>query len=163
MSTQINTRAAALAEQFENANNALIATIEGCTDEQVRQVCEGEGWSVAVAAHHIAATHTALGQLVQMLANGQGLPPITMEMIHAGNAKHAEEFASVSRDEVLSALRTNGATAAAIVRGLSDEQLDRSAPMELAGGALWSAADIIERIMIEHPLDHGKSIKAALA
>ena len=162
MSTQVNTRAAALAEQFEGANNALIATIEGCTDEQFRKVCDGENWSVAVAAHHIAMTHTALAQLVQMLANGQGLPPITMEMIHAGNAKHAEEFASVSRDEVLTALRINGAAAAGVVRGLSDEQLDRSAPMELAGGALWSAADIIQRIMIEHPLDHGKSIKATI-
>lgn len=156
-------RAEAFAAAFEQANDAVIAAVEGCSEEQVRTICEGEGWSVAVAAHHLATGHEALAGFVQMLASGQQLPPITMEMIHAGNAQHAEEFASVGRDACLAALRTNGAAAAAVVRGLSDEQLDRSAPMTFAGGASWSAADLIERVLIGHALEHGASIKATLA
>lgn len=156
-------RSAALASAFEQANDAVIAALEGCSEDQVRTICEGEGWSVAVAAHHLATGHESLAGFVKMMANGEQLPAITMDMIHAGNAKHAEEFASVSRDACLTALRTNGAAAAALVHGLSDEQLDRSAPMTFAGGAPWSAADLIERVMIGHALDHGKSINAALA
>lgn len=156
-------RSEALATAFEQANNAVIEALEGCTDEQARAICDSEGWSVAVAAHHLAAGHEALAGFAQLVADGKELPPVTMEMIHAGNAKHAEEFASIGRDESLAALRTHGATAAAMVRSLSDEQLDRSAPLALVGGETWSTADIIERILIGHPLDHGKSIQAALA
>ena len=156
-------RSEALATAFEQANSAVIEALEGCTDEQARTICDSEGWSVAVAAHHLATGHEALASFAQLVADGKELPPITMEMIHAGNAKHAEDFASIGRDECLAALRTHGAAAAAMVRGLSDEQLDRSAPLALVGGATWSAADVIERILIGHPLDHGASIKAALA
>lgn len=156
-------RAAALATTFEQANDALIAAVEGCTDEQVRQICDAEGWSIAVAGHHVAASYGSLGGLAQLLAKGQELPAITMDMIHAANAQHAEEFASIGRDETLAELRTQGADAAALVRGLTDEQLDRSAPMAFASGASWSTADIIERILIGHPLDHAKSIQATIA
>ena len=60
-------------------------------------------------------------------------------------------------------LRTEGRAAVEMVRGLSDEQLDRTAPMAFAGGAEWSAADVIERVLIGHPVQHGASIQAALA
>ena len=155
-------RATALATAFEHANDALIAVIEGCTDDQVQKVCEAVGWSVAVAAHHVAASHASLGGLVHLLANNLEMPAITMEMIDAGNAEHAKQFASVGREETVAELRTQGAAAAAAVRGLTDEQLDRSAPMAFAGGASWSTADIIERILIGHPLEHAESIKATI-
>ena len=156
-------RATALATAFENANNAVIASIEGCSAEQWASTCQEEGWPVAVAAHHVAATHPSVMGLVQLIADGKEMPAITMDMIDAANAQHAQEFANVSRDETLEALRREGAAVTSALRALSDEQLDRTAPMAFAGGQMWSAADVIERILINHPVGHGASIKAALA
>src|SRR5215212_11947043 len=133
-------RAAALADAFESANNQVIAAVEGCTPDQWGRTCQDEGWSVGVAAHHVAVNHPIIAGLVQLVANGQPLPAITMEMIDAGNAQHAQEYANVSRDETLELLRRDGAAAASMVRGLTDEQLDRTAPMAFAGGQEWSAA-----------------------
>jgi hypothetical protein len=154
-------RAAALAAAFEQANNDVIATVEGCSPDQWGRTCKDEGWSVAVAAHHIAISHPGIFGLVQLIANGQDVPPITMEMIHAGNAQHAIEHANADRDETLGILHREGQATANAVRALTDEQLDRTAPMAFAGGQLWSAADLIERVLIGHPVQHGLSIKTA--
>jgi hypothetical protein len=156
-------RAADLASKLESANAAVIAAVERCSNEQLGKTCEGEGWPVTVAAHHVATTHASVAGLVQLIANGQPLPAVTMDMIDAANADHAKNFANVSREETLAALRTEGRAAVEMVRGLSDEQLDRTAPMAFAGGAEWSAADVIERVLIGHPVQHGASIQAALA
>ena len=156
-------RGTALASAFENANNELIAAVEACTDEQWRRTCSEEGWSVGVTAHHVAGSHQPLAGFIQMIADGQQIPPVTMEMFDAANAQHAQEHANCTRAETLELLRTGGQAAAATVRGLTDEQLDRSQPMTFAGGQPWSAGDFIERVLIGHPLQHGASIKAALA
>jgi hypothetical protein len=48
------------------------------------------------------------------------------------------------------------------VRGLSDEQLDRTAPLPLANGAVVSTQNLIEGgVLIEHATAHLASIKAA--
>lgn len=156
-------RADALASAFERANNAVIQAVEGCSADQWRAICKDEGWPVGVAAHHVAASHSSLLGLVQLVANGQEVPPITMEVIDAANAQHAQEFAHVSREETLELLHRDGATVASTLRGLTDEQLDRTAPMAFAGGQAWSAQDLIERILIHHPDQHAASINAATA
>jgi hypothetical protein len=154
-------RAAALATAFEDANNEVIAAVEGCSADQWAATCKDEGWSVEVAAHHVAVNHPIIAGLAQLVANGQPLPSITMDMIDAGNAQHAQEYANCTQAETLGLLRTQGQAAADMVRGLSDEQLARTAPMAFAGGQPWSAADLIERILIHHPQQHAASIKAA--
>jgi uncharacterized damage-inducible protein DinB len=156
-------RAAALATAFENANNELIAAVEACPDEQWRQTCSEEGWSVAVTSHHVGIGHQPIAGFIQMMANGQPIPPVTMEMFDAANAQHAQEHANCTKAETLELLRTGGQAAAEMLRGLTDEQLDRSQPMAFAGGQSWSAADMIERVLIGHPVQHGASVKAALA
>ena len=155
-------RADALAAAFERANNDVIAAVEQCSDDQLRIACEGEGWSVAVVAHHLALSYPSIAGMVQLVADGQPLPPLTEEMLDTFNAQHAEEFADVSRDETLQLLRREGQAAAERVRDLGDEQLDRAAPMPFAGGQPWSAADLIERGLIGHPVEHGQSIRTAL-
>jgi hypothetical protein len=155
-------RAAALAAAFESANNDVIAAVEGCTPDQWGRTCADEGWAVATAAHHVAINHPMILGLVRLIANGQEVPAITMEMIDAGNAQHAIEFANADRDETLSILRREGKATADAVRALTDEQLDRTAPMAFAGGQHWSAADLIERVLIGHPTQHGLSIKTAV-
>jgi len=100
---------------------------------------------------------TAISGLVTLIAKGQPLPGLTMDMIHAGNAKHAQEFANVSKADTLALLKENGAKAAAAVRGLSDAELDKSGT--LLGGSM-TAVQAIEGIMINHVNEHLGSIKA---
>jgi hypothetical protein len=159
----VSERAAALATAFENANDDLIAAVEGCSPDTWGRICTNEGWAVAVAAHHVAVSHPSVLGLVQLVANGHEVPAITMDMLDARNAQQAQEFANVSREEAQEALRANGKEAADAVRSLSDEQLNRTAPMAFAGGQPWRAADLIERILIGHPVEHGQSVKATIA
>ena len=47
-------RAEQLAAQFETVNDEVIALVTECTDEQWRQPCASEEWSIGVVAHHNA-------------------------------------------------------------------------------------------------------------
>jgi len=151
-----------LADRFESANNDVIAAVEGCSDDQWRKTTNSEGWSVGVVAHHIASSHEPVAGLVRLVATGQPLPNLTMDMIHAGNAQHAQEQANCTREETLALLKSGGEAAASILRGLSDEQLDRAAPLALLGGKEVSANQLVEMVMIGHPVQHLESINSAL-
>lgn len=150
------------AAQFEAINDAVIAAITGCTDEQWRQPCASEGWSVGVVAHHIAVVHRAFTGLTETLAAGEMLPPrSSMEVAHRSNARHACDYAAVDKPETLDALRTNGATVAQRLRSLGDEQLDRTAGV--FGGRELSVAQVVEGIVIGHAEVHLASIRATIA
>lgn len=152
-------RTEALARQFEATNEEMIAAVEQCSGDQWVAVCASETWPVGVTAHHVAASHQPVASLAQAIANGQPLPPLTVEMLNAGNAKHAQEFANCTKEETIALLRDGGTQAAAIVRGLSDEHLDRSAPVF---GNEMSAQQVIEGILIGHPKSHLESMRAAM-
>ena len=155
-------RGQALAEAFTAANNQVITLVEGVSDEQWRNICEGETWSVGVTARHIAASHAGIAGFVRAVAEGQGPPPLDPAAIHQGNAEHAHAHANCTRAEVLDLLRTGGAEGAATLRGLTDAQLANSTPIAFAGGQPWTAAEIAERIMIGHMQMHLPSIQAAI-
>ena len=156
-------RAAALARQLQEQGDQLVSLIEGCSEAGWRTVCAAEGWTVGVTAHHLADGHLPAGvQFVELLVNGQPLPPITMEQIDQMNAEHAVAQANCTRPETLAALRRNAARAVEFVGGLSDEQLDRSAPLAAAGGATVSAEQLIQMILIQSSGEHLTSLRAAL-
>ncbi len=149
-------RARTLAERFEQANRELIHTVEGLSDAQWRTKTAGEGWSVAVVAHHVAGGHAALSGLVQKIANAEPVA-VDMDALHKRNAEHAVQHAHTTKAETLALLRQNGAAATAAVRGLGDAQLDR------VGGSMgMTAAQVIERILIGHVVDHHGSIRKAI-
>jgi uncharacterized damage-inducible protein DinB len=152
-------RGRSLAQGFDQANSALIATVEGLSDAEWRAATVGDGRSVGVVAHHVAESHRQIAGLAQAIAAGREVPPITMDMIHQGNAAHAARHANCTKAETLALLRQNGAAAAAIVRGLGDPELDRSAA--LAMGTM-SAAQVIERILIGHVQDHHGTIRKTI-
>jgi len=154
-------RAEALAAKFEAANNDVIATVEAASDEHWAAVCAEEGWPVGVVAHHIGSGHTPITGLVQALAAGVDFPAITMDQIDQSNKDHAVEFASVTKDEVLEALRSGGAAAVGAVSGLSDEQLDKSSTI-LAGAPEMSVEQVIENLLIGSATGHLASIKKSI-
>ena len=153
-------RARTLAHQLEQANHGLIATIEGLSDAQWTAKTPGDGRSVGVVAHHVAVSHKAVAGIAGAIAHGQAVPPITMEMIHEGNAQHAAQHAHCTKAETLALLRQNGAAAVAAVRGFGDAELDRTATFPIG---TMSVAQVVERIMIGHAHDHHGTIKKALA
>ena len=64
-----------------------------------------------------------------------------------------------ARMDVIAELRHQGAAAASLVRGLSDEQLDRAGELL---GRQRRARDVIEGILISHVRNHLGSIREAL-
>jgi hypothetical protein len=152
-------RAQTLAHQLEQANNALIATIEGLSDAQWHAKTPDDGRSVGVVAHHVAVSHKAVAGLAGAIAHGQAVPPITMEMIHEGNAKHAAQHANVTKAETLALLRQNGAAAVSAVRGFGDAELDRTASFPIG---TMTVAQVVERILTGHAQGHHGTIKKAV-
>jgi hypothetical protein len=155
-------RAEALASQFEAAYNELIAAIEACTDSQWHTRCPDEERSVGVVAHHVAGALRAAAGWVRTVVAGQPLPPLTAEYIDQLNAQHAERHSGHSRDETVALLRQNGQEAAALVRGLSDDELDRTGSAPLFGPTPVTAANIVKGTLIAHTKQHLRSIRAAL-
>ena len=153
-------RAKTLAHQLDQANQALIATIEGLSDAQWQAKTPGDGRAVGVVAHHVAASHKSVAGLVGAITHGKAIPALTMDMIHAGNAAHAAQHAHCTKAETLTLLRDNGAAAVATVRGLSDADLDRTATLPM--GTI-TVTKLVEMVLIGHAADHHGSIRRAIA
>ncbi|HZQ39123.1 MAG TPA: DinB family protein [Dehalococcoidia bacterium] len=152
-------QAETLAAKFQQENDALIAAIEGLSDAQWQALTNEEGWTVAATAHHVAGGHQAIAGLVQAHANGQG-QPVSFAALNEGNAQHARQFKDASKSEVLELMRSGGTAAAAIVHGLSDEQLARTGQFADALPAM-PVQNMIEMILIGHVQGHGASIRNA--
>ena len=153
-------QALALAQRFEQANDQAVRVVHACAQEQWRTHHAAENRTVNVLAHHIAIGHQVIAEWVQGIATGQPLPALTMDSFTAPNAQHALQYANVTKPEVIAELRLQGAAAASLVRGLSDEQLDRAG--ELLGSER-RARDVIEQILIGHVHNHLGSIREALS
>ncbi len=154
-------RAEALAAQFERLIGELMAEIEQSSDKQWRLNCKDEGWSVAVTAHHIAAGTSRIAGGVRIIASGQPFPLFTGEQVDKLNEQHTRQHGDCTRKETLELLRRDVPSAVSLVRGLSDEQLSRSATVFATAPPLTSE-QFIQRILIGHAVGHLESMRAAL-
>ncbi len=154
-------KAESLARQFETKANEATTVFERLSDADWKKVTAAEKWPVGVTAHHIAASHAMLAGVVKMLADGKPGPNIQMDMIHAGNAKHAQEFAGFTKAETLALHRANVAAAAATLRSIDDADFDRSGNV-LAGMPAMSAGQLASGLLCKHIEDHLGSIKATV-
>jgi len=156
----MSARAEELATQFEQANESLVQAIQPMSDAQWAAQTPEEGWSVAVAAHHAAASAEPLTYFVQCASTGQPLPPITPERLNGINAQHATDFANVSKQDVVAAVNKNVPVTAALLRSLSDEQLQKAADTPFMMGGM-TTEQIIQNILIGHVRGHLASIQRA--
>jgi len=154
-------RAETLAKQFETKAAEMSTAIEQLNDGDWKKVTSAEKWSVGVTAHHVARGHEAIAGLVKTVASAQSVPNLTMAMIDDMNAKHAQEHANCTKAETLALHQKGAAAAAAMVRGLSDTDLDRSGVV-LTGMPAMSAQQAIEGILINHINGHLGSIRATV-
>src|SRR5205085_12443649 len=130
-------------------------------DADWKKVTAAEKWPVCVVAHHVAQAHTGIGGIVKAVAGGQSSGNVSMDDIHAMNAKHAVEFANCAKADTLKLHKDNAAGAAALVRGLSDADLDRSGAV-LKEMPAMSTEQVIQGILINHVAEHLKSIRATV-
>src|ERR1700730_13948323 len=101
------THAETLAAQFEAATNDAIQEVRNCSDAKWRLAMPNDGRTVGVVAHHMATGDLPILGLVQAIASGQPMPPITPEIINQGNAQHAQQFANVTKAETIQLLQQN--------------------------------------------------------
>ena len=149
-----------LFERVTAFNNEFIAFVDNCSDEEWRKVCSGEGWTVGVVAHHVAAGHFGAIDFVRMIVAGEAIPEITMEAIDQMNAQHAKEHANCTQAEVLALLRENGSAFAGYLEGLREADLVRTGYLAAMGGDV-SAQQLIEMVIFHSAGEHLDSMKNA--
>ncbi len=154
-------RAEALAKQFEAKAAEMTETLEKLTDVDWKKTTAGEKWSVGITAHHVAGAHEAIAGILKTLASGQSMPEFSMAMLHDMNAKHASEHANCTRAETLALHKKGAAAAAALVRGLSDAELDKSGTVAKEMPVM-TAQQFIEGALINHVNEHLGSIRATV-
>jgi hypothetical protein len=153
-------RAEELAKKFDESCREFTKVVEGLSDADGKKVTTAETtWPVGCVAHHVAGGHARFSGLLQMFAKNQPLPKLTRDITNENNAKHLAAHGNPDKAETLELFRTNGAKASAIVRGLSDAELDRSGTV-LADIPVITVQQAIDGILINHVHEHVGSIRA---
>lgn len=153
-------KAEALAKQYEAKVQEATGVFDRLSDADWKKTTSDK-WTVGVVAHHVAGGHEGISGIIKTVASGQSVPNFTMDMLHDMNAKHAKEFANVSKAETIALHKKNAAAAAAVVRGLSDVDLGKSGTV-LTGMPPMSVEQIINGVLLNHVEEHLKSIRAAV-
>ncbi len=157
-----NTRANALAERLEQGAAALAALAASLTDADWETRLPKDGRKIGVVVHHVASMYPIEIHLAQLLANGSPIEGVTWDVVDQINATHANEFDGVTREAALELLRKNSTDAAAAIRAITDEQLDRAAPVSLNGDAPLTCQFFLEDHAVRHSYHHLAKIRAAL-
>lgn len=120
------TRVQELATQFESITAEAVQTLEATEEARWQTTSGAEGWTAAALAHHFSSTLEPIAGLIQAIASGAEVPPLTAEMLDARNAENAKANAGAGKQDVVALLKQNAASALSGLRQLSDEELQRS-------------------------------------
>ena len=159
----VRQRANALADRLEQGARALASFASGLTVEQWQVRLPGDGRKVGVVVHHVASVYTVEIQLAQAIATGNPVVGVTKAVIDDMNAGHASEHDGATKEAALAPLRQNSAAAAAAIRALSDEELDRAVTVSLYADAPLTCQFFLEDHAVRHSYHHLARIRAALA
>jgi hypothetical protein len=156
-------RSEALAQRLEQGALALASFASSLTDDEWRARVPKDGRKIGVVVHHVATMYPLEIQLAQALAAGKPVTGVTWDAIDQLNAQHAREHDAVGKEEALELLRRNSAAAAAAIRALSDEELDRAAPVSLNADAPLTCQFMLEDHAVRHSYHHLAVIRRASA
>jgi len=140
----------------------LATFVESLSDAEWKTRIPGDGRSVGVIVHHVASVYPIEIQLAQMLASGKAIEGVTWDHVAQMNSDHAAAHAEIGKAEALETLRTNSLAAAATVRVLTDDELDRAAPVSLNAGAPLTTQFMIEDHAVRHSFAHLARIRSAI-
>ena len=155
-------RANLLADRLEEGARALAAFAGGLSDAEWQTRIPKDGRKIGVVVHHVASVYPLEVQLAQTLAAGTPVIGVTMDDVHKMNAGHAVQWDGVTKEEALTLLERNSAAAAAVIRGLSDDQLASAAPASLYADAPVTCQFMLEDHAVRHSYHHLATIRRAL-
>jgi hypothetical protein len=155
-------RANALAVRLEQGARALAAFAKALTDAEWQTRIPKDGRKVGVVVHHVASMYPLEIHLAQLIASGEPVVGVTWDAVAEINAGHAREHEGVAKEAALDLLRRNSTAAAAAIRALSDEELDRAAPISLNANAPLTCQFGLEDHPVRHSFHHLAKIRAAL-
>ena len=151
-----------LADRLEQGAGALAAFARSLTAEQWETRVPRDGRKIGVIVHHVATVYPVEIQLAQTVAAGKAVTGVTMDDINVMNAGHARDNDAVTKEATLELLGRNSAAAAAAIRALSDEELDRGAPVSLYFDAPLTCQFVLEDHAVRHSYHHLARIRGAL-
>lgn len=157
-----NQRSEALALRLEEGARALAAFAETVRPAEWQTRTPKDGRKVGVIVHHVANMYPLEIELAQKLAQGQPIAGVTWDDVAAVNAAHAKEYDGVTKEAALALLARNSSDAAEAIRALTDEELDRAAPVSLNSDAPLTCQFFIEDHALRHSFHHLARLKAAL-
>ena len=156
-------RAKALGDRIEVGAAGLAAFVEGLSNDEWRKpVSASDLRSIGTIVHHVASMYPIEVDVAKAVAAGNAITDVTWEGVAQINAKHAAEFAEVSKAAALELLATNSRAAADAVREFTDEELDTAAPFSLSFGAPVTAQFVVEDHALRHSWHHLSRIRKAL-
>jgi hypothetical protein len=158
----MNKRSDALAARLEAGAAALAALAGTLSEAEWHTRLPKDGRKVGVVVHHVANMYPIEIQLASLLASGQPITGVTWDVVANINRDHAKETDGITKEAALALLKTNSAAAAAAIRALGDEQLDRAAPVSLNSDAPLTCQFFVEDHALRHSYHHLAGIKAAL-
>jgi Protein of unknown function (DUF664) len=155
-------RSDALADRLVQGARALAKFASELSDTEWHTRVPKDGRKVGVVVHHVATMYPLEIQLAQVLAAGQPVTDVTWDAVHEINARHASEHDAVSKEAALDLLQRNSAAAAAAIRALSDEQLDRAAAVSLNADAPLTCQFMLEDHAVRHSYHHLDRLRSTL-
>ena len=158
----IGARANDLAERLEQGARALISFAGSLTDAEWQTRTPKDGRKIGVIIHHVATVYPVEIHLAQTIAEGKPITGLTMDDINSMNAQHAQANEGATKEETIELLRQNSAAAAAAIRALSDEALDRAVVASLYADAPVTCQFVLEDHAVRHSYHHLARLRAAL-
>src|SRR3954466_13885834 len=146
--------------QFVEVHAEVVAFVRDCDEHDWREADTVEGWAVGVIAHHIAAGYaTAIGW-IDRLRIDEPIPG-NGDTHDEGNARHAAEFASTTRQQTFDDLERNAAEFREYLVGITADELPRQAVHSPAGGVVISVERMV-RATAGHPRLHLEHMREAV-
>ena len=155
-------RAEALAARIEQGADALAAFARTLSPAEWNTRVPKDGRTVGVIVHHVGNMYPIEVQLAQTLADGKPIAGVTWDAVHQINAEHATANADVEKAAALEFLQSRSRDAAAAVRAIPDEALDKAAPVSLNADAPLTCQFFIEDHALRHSFHHLAKIRAAV-
>ncbi|MBI2688430.1 MAG: DinB family protein [Acidobacteria bacterium] len=159
----MNQRSEALAARLEAGAAALAAFAATLSEAEWHTTLPKDGRKIGVVVHHVASVYPIEIHLASLLAAGQPVTGVTWDAVATMNRDHAAVNDGITKEAALALLATNSAAAAAAIRALSEEELDRAGPVSLNADAPLTCQFMLEDHAVRHSYHHLARIRAALA
>lgn len=155
-------RTEALAERLEQGALELANFANALTEAEWQTHLRKDGRKIGVIVHHVASVYPLEIHLAQTIAAGTAIVDVTSAVVDRMNTEHAKTFDNITKEEALRLLKRNSTEAAAAIRALSDDLLDRAVPVSLYEGAPVTCQFLLEDHAVRHSYHHLALLRAGL-